>query len=104
MFPLLEPRILSLRLAQKRNIGIGVFPYGKKILICAFGLGFVTGQQVSTRKTQLGQRVMLKQRQEVRPAGDLLELGGGFGALAGAHVDHSASKGSFDVSGLEPAS
>ena len=40
--PLLQPGVLRLRLHQNRNVGVGVFPEGEKILVRKLCLDLVT--------------------------------------------------------------
>jgi hypothetical protein len=52
---LLQLRVLCLGFLQDRDVGVGVFPEGQKILIRSSGLGCVPGHRVGPSLAQLDQ-------------------------------------------------
>ncbi len=52
----MQLRVLRLGFLQNRNVGIGVFPEGEKILIGDAGLGGVAGEGVGTGEAEMGER------------------------------------------------
>ncbi len=73
VFPLLQLGVLRLGLLQNEDVGVGVFPERKKILIRGVGFGSVAGH-VRGRNTFLQSYLFLAQKIEV-------------GVAAGASID-----------------
>jgi len=52
---LLQLPVLSLRLLQNRNVGIGVFPEGEEVLIGGFGFGGVALHGIRSTQLEMSQ-------------------------------------------------
>ena len=54
--PLLQLRVLRLGLLQDGDVGVGVFPKGKEVVVCLASFWGVTARKQGARQLQLGQR------------------------------------------------
>ena len=85
--------VLRLGLLQDRDVGVGVFPQGEKVLVGSFRLGSVALQGVGATKAKMCQRTDGFVHHDSTMVEDFLKLGSSFTALMrrqigfAAHVD-----------------
>src|SRR5690242_3997054 len=72
----LQLRVLRLGLLQDGNVGVGVLPEGKEVLIRGAGFGGVALESISAGETEMGKRAKRKINYDATMVEKLLKLGG----------------------------
>src|SRR5215471_16447662 len=104
---LIQLRVLSLRLFQDWDFGVGIFPKRKKVLIGRLGLGDVALQHISATEAKMGKRTDWLHEDEAAMVVDLLELGGSLATLMRSQIGFATDKdwkhrGPFRINGSRP--
>src|SRR5260370_20763152 len=81
--------VLGFRLLQDRDVGVGVFPKRKKILVGCARFPNISYKGIGTRDIQLRKRYELARRFETPVIQNLLELRSGFFSVLHPQVDES---------------
>src|SRR5208283_5517580 len=82
--------VLRLGLLQDRDVGVGVFPQGEKVLVGSFRLGSVALQGVGATKAKMCQRTDGFVHHDSTMVEDFLKLGGGFATLMHGQIGLTA--------------
>src|ERR1017187_10230011 len=86
LFQLLQLSVLRFGLLKDGNVGVGVFPEDKEILIGGFRLCGIALQGVGASKLQMRQRTYGVADYDPAMVENFLELSGGFGALVRGQI------------------
>src|SRR5262252_3918263 len=87
---LLQFRRLGLGLYHYGDVGVGIFPECKEILIRSFRLGGVAGKRVSTAQTKMRQRPYRRVAYDTSMFEEFLELRSSFGGLICGQIGFSS--------------
>ena len=91
MVVLLQLRILGFGLLEDGDVGIGVLPKGKKILIRLARRGAVAGEGVGASQTKVGQRCQRIIDNDASVIDEFLKLDGSEGTLTGVQLRNSSN-------------
>src|SRR5271156_434667 len=90
LIPLLQLRKLRLGFFKDGNVGIGVLPEGKEILVGGFGFGSVARHRVGAAEAKMRQSSERKVDHNAAMVQKLLELGGCRGSIMFQKVSFAA--------------
>src|SRR5262245_42829021 len=79
---LVQSRVLSLRVRQNRDVGVGIFPEREELAVGGACHGDIALQRVSASETEAGQRAPRKRDDHASVVDELVELRGGAGTVA----------------------
>src|SRR5271168_2785068 len=100
-FLTLQLRVLRFGFFQDGDVGVGVFPEGKKILVGGPGLGCVTAEDIRTGQSQVCQRADRIVLNRTGVVDDLLELRSGGAPFSQLQISFASNIGG--ISGVDRA-